>query len=107
MKKIGLLFAFFAVFQVVSLEAQIEGKRWFTEVSAGGGKIYGPALMKKFDLFIPWLLACMATFGSLFFSELYNINEGVFTNYQDIEDEFYLLMEDIKSYNKKLLANKT
>lgn len=50
MKKICLLFAFFAVFQVVSLEAQIEGKRWFTEVSAGGGKIYGPALMEKFDL---------------------------------------------------------
>ena len=50
MKKIGLLLAFFAVFQVVSLEAQLAGKRWFTEVSAGGGKIYGPALMEKFDL---------------------------------------------------------
>ncbi len=50
MKKIGLLLAFFAVFQVVSLGAQLEGKRWFTEVSAGGGKIYGPALMEKFDL---------------------------------------------------------
>ncbi|MBW7998346.1 MAG: outer membrane beta-barrel protein [Candidatus Glassbacteria bacterium] len=50
MKKISFLFAFFMVLHVNSLEAQIAGKRWFAEISAGGGKIYGPVLMEKFDL---------------------------------------------------------
>ena len=50
MKKVIYMLSFLLLVNAISLQAQINGKRWFTEVSAGGGKIYGPMLTEQFNL---------------------------------------------------------
>ena len=48
MKKLIVLLAFLLLANAISLQAQQNGKKWFTEVSAGNGDSYGHNLMDNF-----------------------------------------------------------
>lgn len=48
MKKVIYLLSFFLLVNAISLKAQINGKRWFTEVSAGSCRARGSVEMNRF-----------------------------------------------------------
>ena len=48
MKKVIYMLSFLLLANTISIQAQINGKRWFTEVSAGGGRSRGSFEMNEF-----------------------------------------------------------
>jgi len=48
MKKVIYILSFILLVNALSLQAQINGKRWFAEVSAGGGWARGTLELNRF-----------------------------------------------------------